>query len=50
MPSTRSMFMNVEHFDKATHMLWMTRINKIWRLFHINLFLQHTIEESIPDV
>jgi len=31
-------------------MRWKRRVNKTWRLFHVDLFSKNTIEEGIMNI
>jgi len=35
---------------QSTHMRGESRINKTWRLFHVNLLIKNAIEEGIMDI
>ena len=35
---------------QSTYMTWESRINKTWRLFHVNLLVKNTVKEGIMDI
>ena len=49
-PSARCLFEAIKSFVKATNMLGVSGINKAKWLFHINLLVENTIQEGIPNV
>jgi hypothetical protein len=35
---------------QSVHMTWKSRVNKTWRLFHVDFFSKNSIEKSIMNI
>jgi hypothetical protein len=49
-PCTGSLLEAVDGFVKFAHVIWMDRIYKSLGLFHVDLFIKHTMQEGIGNI
>jgi hypothetical protein len=50
MPCTRSLLETIKGLNKATQMIWTSRIRESRGLPHVNLLLKNTMEKCILNI